>query len=313
MRFRQGAGLDLELQDDTGRLRSFPEIKSRFQNLAGVLPGTSLTEAERGRPIFVADSGGSQYLPVRVARQERVLQHETVLSARVSRRLVEVIERTTFSVRYGDLTSVLFRVPAEIADRWELLDRQEAEIRELGREADGSRRYRLSFDRAVLDQVSVRFRYRLPLLSELETRAAREVTIKRITIEEGQAGAMRVGLELDPEIVVGGTGPGWIRASDDLRAEPASEHLLLQFVEEGPPVRGRPFMFKVRALAQLAASAARDSAALDQDDSGNGRFEANNLAVLGRAAWSRVSVRTCRGAGMDRGSDRWANCGTSGL
>ncbi len=247
-----GRGLDLELQDDTGRLRSSPEIKSRFQNLTGEWPVMSLKEGERGRPIFVADSGGSQYLPIRVARHARLLQHETVLSARVSRRTVEVIERTTFSMRHGDLESVVLRVPAEFADRWELLDRQEAEIEELGRAADGSRRYRLSFDRAAVDQASVRFRYRLALASELETTAAREVTITRMTIEEGEAGPVRVGLELDPEIVVGETGPGWIRASDDLRAEPASERPVLQFVEEGPPVRGRPFTFKARALAQLA-------------------------------------------------------------
>ena len=70
------------------------------------------------------------------------------LTAKVSPRSVEVLERVTFSVRNGELTSVPFRVPAEFADRWELLDRQEVDAFELSREADGSRRYRLAFNRA---------------------------------------------------------------------------------------------------------------------------------------------------------------------
>ena len=47
----------------------------------------------------------SRYLPIRVTRHERLLRHETILSAQVSPRSVEVIERMTFSVRYGDLKS----------------------------------------------------------------------------------------------------------------------------------------------------------------------------------------------------------------
>ena len=75
-----GRGLALELEDDTGRLRSSPEIKSRFQNLSGDWPGVCLPRAERARQLFLADSGGSRYLPIRITRHERLLRHETVLS-----------------------------------------------------------------------------------------------------------------------------------------------------------------------------------------------------------------------------------------
>jgi hypothetical protein len=247
-----GRDLALELEDDTGRLRSSPEIKSRFQNLSGEWPGVLLPRAERARQIFLADSGGSLYLPIRITRHERLLHRESVLSARVSRRSVEVIERTTFSVRFGDLRSLVIRVPAEFADRWELLDRQGIEIEELSREAGGSRRYRLTFDRAAVEAATVRFRYRLALPKELDSTTAREVTIDRITIEEGEAGPARVGLELDPEIVVLETAPGWIQAADDLRSEPASERPVLQFVEKDQPKSANPFAFKARALAQVA-------------------------------------------------------------
>ena len=250
-----GRELELELADDTGRLRSSPEIRSRFQNLSGEWPGVLLPSAGRARQLFLADSGGSLYLPIRITRHERLLRHESVLSARVTARSVEVIERTTFSVRYGDLRSVIIRVPVEFADRWELLERQEIEIEELSRGADGSRRYRLSFDRGAVEGATVRFRYRLALPEELDSTTAREVTINRISIEEGEAGPARVGLELDPEIVVLESAPGWIRASDDLRSEAASERPALEFVEKDPPKLGRPFAFKARARAQLALPA----------------------------------------------------------
>ena len=170
---------------------------------------------------------------IRITRHERLLRHQTTLTAKVSPRSVEVVERTTFSVRHGDLRSVQIRVPKlNSPSRWELLDRQEIDVQELSREADGSRRYRLSFDRAVLDQIAVRFRYRLPLAPELDSTAVKEITIKKITIEEGAAGPARVGLELDPEIVVEESGPGWVRGSDDLRADPSSDRPVIQFVEQ---------------------------------------------------------------------------------
>ncbi len=248
-----GRGLALDVEDDSGRLRSSPELKSRFQNLSGTWPGVFLPREEQSRQLFLADRGGSSYLPIRVTRPKRVVRHETVLSAKVSSRSVEVIERTTISVRHGDVRSVVIRVPAEFAARWELLDRQEIDSQELGREADGSRRYRLTFERAVVDQAVVRFRYRLPLVKELDALTARDVTIDRITIEEGEAAPVQVELELDPEIVVENwTPPGWARAAGDQRGEPAGERPLAQFAEEDASRRGGAFTFKARALSHVA-------------------------------------------------------------
>jgi hypothetical protein len=246
-----GRGLALELDDDTGRLRSSPETRSRFQSLPGSWPGMLLPREETSRQLFLADLGSSRSLPIRITRHARLVRHETALAAKVSPRSVEVLERTTISVRHGDLRSVQIRVPAEFAERWELLDRQ-IDTQELSREADGSRRYRLSFDRAVLDQTTLRFRYRLPLESDLDSATAREVTIKRVTIEEGALGPARVGLELDPEVVLEDSGPGWIRGSDEFRVEPSIERSVMHFVEQDPPTQGRPFTFRARALAQLA-------------------------------------------------------------
>ena len=69
-----------------------PEIKSKFQNVLGVLPGVVLRRDETARQLFLADSGGCKYLPVRVIRHARVLRHETALEAKVSPRALEVLE-----------------------------------------------------------------------------------------------------------------------------------------------------------------------------------------------------------------------------
>ena len=158
-------------------------------------------------------------MPLRIARQARSLSEETILTAAVSPRWVELQQRTSFAVRHGTLGSLEIRVPAAIADRWELQDKQDVHREELSRDSDGARRYRISFDRPVLEQATLRFRSRFPLAPSLEATSAREVAIPWISFNEGHNGAAKLGLSLAPEIVLEGVGPGWVRA-DDNRIEP---------------------------------------------------------------------------------------------
>ncbi len=246
-----GRGLSLEVLDDTGRLRRAPEIASRFQNSeVDLLAGFPVKSAASG-PLYLVDEGNSTSLPVRIAYQERRLHHEATLTAKISPRSVDVVERVAFSVRHGALRSLDIRVPAEFVDRWEVVDRQEVDIDERGRERDGSANYRLSFARPVVDQGAVRFRYRFPLSPALDSRSAREVTIPRITIKEGEAGPSRVLLELSPEIVVEDSAPGWVRAPEDAGIEPGLLGPYIQLSEGRVGERGRPFAFKARALEKV--------------------------------------------------------------
>ena len=138
----------------------------------------------------------------------------------------------------------------------------------------------------------MRFRYRFPLARTLDSATPREVTIDWITIKEGEAGPAKVELELDPEIVVeDGTPPGWARAASDLRAEPARERPLVQFVEGDPREPGAVLRVQGPALCAARAAAACHSAAVDQDDPGGRRVAAYDRAVLGRAAWGRIPIR----------------------
>ena len=100
------------------------------------------------------------------------------------------------SVRFGVVNSLEMRVPAGIADRWELLDKELADREELGREPDGSRRYRLTFLRPVVDKATLRFRYRLPLVPGLDATTARAITIPLISFKEVPPGPTKVEMSL---------------------------------------------------------------------------------------------------------------------
>ena len=60
------------------------------------------------------------------------MTHDSEISAQVSRRTIDVIQQTDLAVRFGELDSLELSVPAAIADRWELIDKEIAERRDLG-------------------------------------------------------------------------------------------------------------------------------------------------------------------------------------
>ena len=144
------------------------------------------------------------------------------------------------------------RVPAAIADRWELLEKERVEREELGQEPDGTQRFRLSFDRPVLDSAVLRFRFRIPLvLGPWKPGVHEEVAIPWISLKEGLTGPAKVGLSLAPETVSERMGPRLDSlASDDVRVEPAGVGGIgdRRFVEGKSGREARPFTFKALAL-----------------------------------------------------------------
>jgi len=240
--------LALALEGDTGRLTQSSDRKFPFQGPSGDWPGAFWRKEMSSPPLFLSDDGNSKYLSIRITRLARSLSLDTVLSAQVMARGVDVLERTTLAVRHGAVSSVEIRVPAVITDRWELLEKERFDREDLGREPDGARRYRLFFDRPVLDRSTLRFRYRIPLVPGLEAQSAREVTIPWISFKEGLTGPVKVGLSLAPEIVLDQAGPGWIRSPDDVRVEPPGEGPAIQFLERESSREARPFTFKALAL-----------------------------------------------------------------
>ena len=138
-------GLALDLDDESGRIEKASALKFQAQGTTRDWPSATLRAETSSPPLLLADDGNSQYLPIRITRRARSLSQDTAISAQVTRRWVELLQQTTFTVRFGALSSLEIRVPAAIADRWELLDKEIVDREELGKEADGATALPLDF------------------------------------------------------------------------------------------------------------------------------------------------------------------------
>ncbi len=244
-------GLALELDDPSGQITRSSEVPVPVRSpLLERLVGPA--RAEPGpAPLELVSSGHPRALPIRITRHARSLARETLLSAQVSRRWVDLVQRTTFSVRHGILDSLEIRVPAAMGDRWELLDRVILNREELRQEPDGAKHYRLFFDRPVLDRATVRFRSRVPIAPDLDPAVPRNVEVPEISFPEVPGGPTRVELAIGPEIVFRGHGPGWVPSPDESQWERAGAAAGLAFHQD-PNRQGRPFVFQALALEAVA-------------------------------------------------------------
>jgi hypothetical protein len=241
-------GLAVEPDDDSTRIRRFIEPAVAPDGTRPAWPRTALGGDQSLAPLLLADDSNSQVLPVRIVRHSRTIAQETVLSLQATRKWVDVLGRAAFVVRHGSVGSLEIRVPASIADRWELLDKELVDREELGRDTEGARRYALSFARPVVDRTTIRFRYRVPLVPGLDSRTAREITIPDVSFKDVSTGPTKVELSLAPEIVLKETDKRWIRTSDEARDQPSGESEAISFEEDRSSTRRVPFTFKALAL-----------------------------------------------------------------
>ena len=245
VRRRRPRSLSVELDNDPAQAG---EAAFRLQE-----PATDRSAPSAGgEPIVpalaVEGLGSPRTLPVRIAHHVRTLRQETVVSAEVSRGFIDLLQKTTFTVRHGNLGVLEIRVPLRyIADDWQLLDREVVDREELGRDADGSRHHRLIFDRPVLDRTTLAFRFRLPISPLLDAAGPRELAVPWISFPDAAAGPVRVDLTPTPGVVSRASDPAWARADDDGRADPGGKFAGLSYTE-GSAGSGRPFTFRAQAL-----------------------------------------------------------------
>lgn len=239
--------LSLELDDDSGRVTRSADATSQPVATSPIRAVSTSVDAKSLPSLVLSGSGGALSLAIRIARHARSVTQQTVLSADVTRSSVDVVQELTFTVRHGTLDSLNITVPAAIADRWELLGREVNERENLGGDSDGARRYRLFFDRPVLDKVTLRFRFHRPIGPQLDAAGLREMAIPWIAFQEAVAGPARLEVSTSPGIVFRGSDPAWILALDDGPSNRGSQSLAQAFTE-GPGGRGRPFAFKATAL-----------------------------------------------------------------
>jgi hypothetical protein len=246
--------LSVELDDASGQVTRATDVTSPLRVPSPDRPAASPGGGAAGPPLVLTGSGGARSLPIRITRHARSVAQQTVLSAEISRRLVDLVQETTFVVRHGALGSLEIRVPAAVADRWELLDREVVDREELARDPDGSRRYRLVFDRPVLDKAALRFHFRLPIAPHLDAAGYRDVTIPWISFEGSVAGPARVEVSTAPGIIFRGNDPAWIRIPEDGQPNRTGESPALAFTECAGG-RGRPFAFQALAPEPVALPA----------------------------------------------------------
>ncbi len=312
-------GLSVELDDDATRSgRAGGTAGFRLQEVASDR-STPPSGGSAGGPALVVEAAGSpRTLPIRITRHARSVRQETTVTAEVSRRGVEILQKTMFAVRHGTLAALEVRVPAAIADSWELLDREVVDRADLPRDADGSRRYRLYFDRPLLDRTTLTFRCRMPIAPALDAAGSRDLTLPWIGFPEAAAGPVRVEVSTAPGVVFRERGSGVDACAD------AHVGCVIWSAGVGR-VRDEPGLYRglrsAGAAVQLSGRGARAGhparagrpPLADRDDAGLRRLAALPGLVLGRDARAGVPVCAARGCPDDRVAGQWPGGGPGRL
>ena len=141
-------------------------------------------------PALVLESNDSPVsLRGRLRRHRLAIDHESRISALVSRRRVDVRQETSLQVRYGAVSSLVVQVPFPETDAWEVQARETVRREDLGQSGGGTarRRYRLTFDPPISDRTSLQFKFELPLGQVAGDAAEVRSTIPWILLEEGSS------------------------------------------------------------------------------------------------------------------------------
>ena len=155
-----GPGLRLDSKRLSGLHGARPHLRgretewpaARIPRSSAVNRSASATLANAARsgqlPVLVLQSNHSPAsLRGRLIRHPLAIAKETRISARVSRRRVDVRQETSLQVRYGTVSSLIVQVPFPETDAWDVQAKETIRREDLGSvpgEA-GQRRYRLTF------------------------------------------------------------------------------------------------------------------------------------------------------------------------
>jgi hypothetical protein len=239
--------LSVELDEEAMRSDRAGGAAFRVRDVPAERPPSSSDGDPGGQALVVDAVGSPRTLPIRITRHARSLREETVVSAEVSRRSVEFLQKTTFTVRHGTLDALRIRVPTALAGRWELLDREGVDRREPVRESDGSMSYRLIFERPVSDRATLRFRWQRPIDPPLDASGDREVDVPWIAFPDAAPAPARVELTPASGVVFRGGDPAWTGPTAGGQPESGSESAAIAYLERTAD-RHQSFRFRARAL-----------------------------------------------------------------
>ena len=205
-------------------------------------------------PALVLESNDSPAsLRGRLRRHRLAIDHESRISALVSRRRVDVRQETSLQVRYGAVSSLVVQVPFPETDAWEVQARETVRREDLGQSGGGTarRRYRLTFDPPISDRTSLQFKFELPLGQAAGDAAEVRSTIPWILLEEGSSRSTSVELRSEPGIKTSVSDTAWVEVDEAQQGRPTDEpRKRYRMIASGQQVRGFPF--SARPLDQVA-------------------------------------------------------------
>jgi hypothetical protein len=154
--------------------------------------------------LWLRTSGQVEAIPLAVVVHPRTIHHESTLTASIDRRGVDVVDEIAGETSFGSLARIDVSIPPDVPERWAVEGIELARFDFLGRDPDGSRRYRLIFARDYSDAFRIRFRYRIPFDESSERSLSMSIRLDLIRALEGTSGGKRIlissdsGLDLTP-------------------------------------------------------------------------------------------------------------------
>ncbi len=199
-----------EAVDGPGPFRADPEVPPAGWAWPAGASGRSGVESAR---LWLRCDASPERLPLRVTARPRAVRHESTMAVAVDGRGADVVDEVSGEVASGGLTRLDVVFPPEIPARWDLQGAEPAGRELIGREPDGSRRYRLSFARELAGAFRLRFRYRVDFAGPPTPGRDSKLRLAPIRIAEGTSTGRAIRLAAGPGLDVRASGEGWSPAA----------------------------------------------------------------------------------------------------
>jgi hypothetical protein len=197
-----------------------PATPGAMSDASWPLAGASAVEKPQ---FWLSHDAPADAITLRVASRARSLTHATGILAEVSRRRVDLRQRSTIQIRNGTLARLEIAVPEAIEASWEIEGDEITSRERLGRDPSGASRYRLHLAREAVDQLELRFRAKLAIEPGIPEDSAATIRIPWIRILEGERNELRIEVAADASLDLQAQGTGWSAASVGGTADGPSE------------------------------------------------------------------------------------------
>ncbi len=197
-----------------------------------------------GAPVLLGLSAGASTVSLKLTRRPRELIQDARLNVRATRQGLDLLQQTRLRIRHGIVRAIEITVPAEIGDRWEILEQEVERKEDLGKTSDGGARWRLTFAQPATESLRLAFRAKLPFEPPLDA-SPRSAHAPRIATIDGASGPTHVMLELDPDLHLDSADSAWTRV--DPAPEQEGSGAPIEFAEATTAAVSHPFNFSIRA------------------------------------------------------------------